>query len=226
MTQTIISVQNLSHAYTDSQGTTAVLSDINFTLQAGQSLALMGASGSGKTTLLSMLAGLDSPTSGTVEVLGQNLSELNAAQRASWRAGRVGFVFQNFQLVANLSALENVQMALELAQPKAKLAELKAQASAALAQVGLSHRLNQAVTVLSGGEQQRVAIARALVVQPQVLFADEPTGSLDYAAGQSVEQLLFSQVKERGISLVLVTHDAALAAKCDRQLRIVKGSLA
>jgi putative ABC transport system ATP-binding protein len=182
-------------------------------LQAGQSLAIVGASGSGKSTLLGLLAGLDHPSGGTITLVGQNLNGLNEDARALIRAQHVGFVFQQFQLMASLSALENIMLPLELAG----LNKPKARAQAMLKQVGLADRADHMPRTLSGGEQQRVALARAFVVEPKVLFADEPTGSLDQVTGHHIESLMFDMQRQFGTSLVLVTHDLRLAEKC--QLR-------
>ena len=205
----------------DSTGTLTILHDIDFQLQPRESVAIVGASGSGKSTLLSILAGLDTPSSGTVLLAGQDLFKLDEDARAELRSRTVGFVFQSFQLLANLTALENVMLPLELmGRDDARIA-----ATEMLRRVGLGERLNRYPKVLSGGEQQRVALARAFVVRPAVLLADEPTGSLDFATGGTVMQLMFEMNRESGTTLVLVTHDPAIAARCDRQLRIEAGRL-
>ncbi len=212
----------MSKQVVDSTGTLTILHDIDFQLQPGGSVAIVGASGSGKSTLLSILAGLDTPTSGTVLLAGQDLFQLDEDARAELRARTVGFVFQSFQLLANLTALENVMLPLELMGR----ADARSAATEMLRRVGLGERLNRYPKVLSGGEQQRVALARAFVVRPALLLADEPTGSLDYATGETVMQLMFELNREAGTTLVLVTHDRAIAARCDRQLRIEAGRLA
>ena len=181
----------------------------------------MGASGSGKSTLLSIIAGLDTPSRGTVRLAGQDLFAISEDDRAALRAQKVGFVFQSFQLMANLSALENVMLPLELSGIKSA----RAQATDMLKRVGLGERLNHYPKVLSGGEQQRVALARAFVVQPAVLLADEPTGSLDFATGETVMQLMFALNEELGTTLVLVTHDRAIAARCQRRITIEAGQI-
>ena len=205
----------------DASGKLVILRDISFTLDAGQTVAIVGASGSGKSTLLGILAGLDTPTSGSVELAGHSLFEMSEDQRAALRARHVGFVFQSFQLMPNLTALENVMLPLELAGvPDARM-----QARAMLQRVGLGERLQHRPKVLSGGEQQRVALARAFVVRPDLLLADEPTGSLDHATGAAVMDLMFALNRELGTTLVLVTHDPQLAARCERRLSIEAGVL-
>jgi putative ABC transport system ATP-binding protein len=221
MTPPIIAVQHLTKQVVDSTGTLTILHDIDFTLQPRESAAIVGASGSGKSTLLSIVAGLDTPTSGTVLLDGQDLFALDEDARAALRGRKLGFVFQSFQLLANLSALENAMLPLELlGRPNAR-----AQATEMLRRVGLGERLNHYPRVLSGGEQQRVALARAFVVKPAVLLADEPTGSLDFATGETVMALMFEMNREAGTTLVLVTHDRAISERCDRQLRIEAGRL-
>jgi len=205
----------------DSSGTLTILDDIEFTLQPGGTAAIVGASGSGKSTLLSILAGLDMPTSGTVLLDGQDLFTLDEDARAALRAQKVGFVFQSFQLMTNLSALENVMLPLELLGR----ADARLHATEMLQRVGLGERLRHFPKVLSGGEQQRVALARAFVVKPALLLADEPTGSLDFATGEKVMELMFEMNREAGTTLVLVTHDPAIASRCDRQLHIEAGRL-
>jgi putative ABC transport system ATP-binding protein len=219
--QSIIEVQGVTKQVSDATGTLTILHDIGFTLQARQSAAIVGASGSGKSTLLSILAGLDTPTTGRVVLAGTDLFTLDEDQRAAVRAQNVGFVFQSFQLLANLTALENVMLPLELmGRPDARRA-----ATEMLQRVGLGQRLGHYPKVLSGGEQQRVALARAFVVRPAVLLADEPTGSLDYATGETVMALMFELNREAGTTLVMVTHDPGIAARCDRQLKIEAGRL-
>ena len=203
----------------DSTGTLTILHEIDFSLAARQSAAIVGASGSGKSTLLSIIAGLDTPTSGTVRVAGVDIFAIDEDARAALRAQKVGFVFQSFQLLANLTALENVMLPLELQGRR----DARVQSTEMLGRVGLGERLRHYPKVLSGGEQQRVALARAFVVQPAVLLADEPTGSLDFATGEKVMELMFELNRETGTTLVLVTHDRGIAARCDRQLRIEAG---
>jgi putative ABC transport system ATP-binding protein len=221
MPDPIIAVRHVSKRVTDSTGTLTILHDIDFALAARESAAIVGASGSGKSTLLSLIAGLDVPSEGTVVLDGTDLFALDEDARAEVRARKLGFVFQSFQLLPNLTALENVMLPLELlGRPGARGA-----ATEMLGRVGLSERLSHYPRVLSGGEQQRVALARAFVVQPAVLLADEPTGSLDYATGEKVMGLMFEMNREAGTTLVLVTHDRAIAARCDRQLHIEAGRL-
>lgn len=198
-----------------------ILQDVNFNVEPRESLAILGASGSGKSTLLGLLAGLDVPSHGTVMLDGNNLFELDEDQRARLRGRLAGFVFQSFQLLPALSALENVMLPLELqAVPRARqLAE------AALQQVGLSQRMTHVPKHLSGGEQQRVALARAFVSKPKILFADEPTGNLDAATGAQVIELMLELNRTQGTTLILVTHDEALARRCDRQLRLSAGQV-
>ena len=206
---------------TDSTGTLTILRDIDFQLERRQSTAIVGASGSGKSTLLAIIAGLDHPTTGTVRLDGEDVFALNEDARAGLRARKLGFVFQSFQLLGHLSALENVMLPLELLGRK----DARAKASEMLLRVGLGERLQHYPRTLSGGEQQRVALARAFVVEPEVLLADEPTGSLDHATGERVMALMFEMNRELGTTLILVTHDRAIAARCDRQLLIEAGQL-
>ena len=196
-----------------------ILQDVNFSVDPGESLAILGASGSGKSTLLGLLAGLDVPSNGTVMLDGINLFAFDEDQRARLRGRLAGFVFQSFQLLPALSALENVMLPLELqAVPGAR-----ALAEEALRQVGLSLRMTHLPKHLSGGEQQRVALARAFVTKPKILFADEPTGNLDAATGAQVIELMLELNRTQGTTLLLVTHDEALARRCDRQLRLANG---
>jgi len=219
MSEPILSVEHVYKSVTDSTGTLDILRDIDFQVPAGQSVAIVGASGSGKSTLLSIMAGLDTPTRGTVRLAGQDLFALDEDARAALRAQQVGFVFQSFQLLAHLTALENVMLPLELAGRR----DARKAASEMLQRVGLSQRLHHLPRVLSGGEQQRVALARAFVVRPAVLLADEPTGSLDYATGETVMALMFELNREQGTTLVLVTHDAQIARRCERQITMEAG---
>ena len=221
MTDSIISVEHVCKSVTDSTGSLQILRDIDFALKAKETAAIVGASGSGKSTLLSIVAGLDTPTSGTVRLAGQDLFAINEDDRAALRAQKVGFVFQSFQLLGNLTALENVMLPLELADRK----DARAAATEMLSRVGLSQRLHSYPKVLSGGEQQRVALARAFVVRPAVLLADEPTGSLDFATGEKIMQLMFDLNREQGTTLVLVTHDKSIAARCDRRITIDAGQV-
>ena len=222
MSESIISVEHVHKSVTDSTGTLDILRDIDFSLAARETAAIVGASGSGKSTLLSIIAGLDTPTRGTVRLAGQDLFAIDEDDRAALRARQVGFVFQSFQLMGNLSALENVMLPLELAGRK----DARKSAAEMLRRVGRGERLGPNPQVLSGGEQQRVALARAFVVQPAVLLADEPTGSLDFATGETVMQLMFDLNREQGTTLVLVTHDPAIAARCERRITIEAGRIA
>lgn len=215
-----IEVTHLSKSVQDATGILTILDDITFCLRAGQSLAITGASGSGKSTLLGLLAGLDTPTSGQVNLLGQSLFALDEDGRAALRAQSIGFVFQSFHLLPNLNALENVMLPLELAGRDAQKT-----ATALLTQVGLGDRLDHFPATLSGGEQQRVSLARAFAQQPAVLFADEPTGSLDQVTGARVIDLMFEFQRTHQTTLVLVTHDPQLAARCDRQFVMQGGRL-
>ena len=221
MSESIISVEHVHKSVTDSTGTLAILRDIDFRLAARETAAIVGASGSGKSTLLSIIAGLDTPTRGTVRLAGQDLFALDEDARAELRARQVGFVFQSFQLMGNLTALENVMLPLELAGRR----DARKAAADMLARVGLAERLGHYPRVLSGGEQQRVALARAFVVQPAVLLADEPTGSLDFATGETVMALMFDLNREQGTTLVLVTHDRAIAERCERRITIEAGKI-
>lgn len=219
MSEPIISVRHLSKRVTDATGTLTILDDIDFSLATRESAAIVGASGSGKSTLLSLIAGLDTPSDGTVLVDGEDLFALGEDERAALRARKLGFVFQSFQLLPNLTALENVMLPLELLGR----GSARAQATEMLHRVGLGQRLGHYPRVLSGGEQQRVALARAFVVQPAVLLADEPTGSLDFATGERIMSLMFELNREQGTTLVLVTHDRDIAARCDRRIVIEAG---
>ena len=201
------------------EGTLAILSDVSFGIVRGETVAVMGASGAGKSTLLALLAGLDEPTSGTVHLAGNDLTTLDEDGRAALRARHVGFVFQSFHLVPSLTALENVMLPLELARRR----DARGTALEVLGRVGLAGRVGHYPRQLSGGEQQRVAIARAFVTRPDVLFADEPTGNLDAATGERIMELLFGLNAETGATLVLVTHDQALAARCGRVIRLDAG---
>jgi putative ABC transport system ATP-binding protein len=215
-----IEVSGLGKRVSDPAGSLSILENIDFTVAAGSALAITGSSGSGKSTLLGLMAGLDVPSEGTVRLAGQDLFSLDEDGRARVRAQHVGFVFQSFQLLPNLTALENVMLPLELAgQPAKEPAENM------LRRVGLGERLHHYPRTLSGGEQQRVSLARAFVVQPDLLFADEPTGSLDAATGETVVNLMFDLHREQGATLILVTHDAKLAARCSQQLVLAAGKM-
>lgn len=218
-TSSLIVVEKLAKSVQDSAGVLDILRDIDLQFAAGETVAIVGASGSGKSTLLSILAGLDTPSRGTVRLQGQDLFALSEDGRAALRAQKMGFVFQSFQLLGNLTALENVMLPLELAGAR----EARARATQMLERVGLGQRLNHYPKLMSGGEQQRVALARAFVVEPAVLLADEPTGSLDFATGQTIMDLMFALNRERGTTLILVTHDRSIAAQCDRSITIEAG---
>lgn len=215
----VLQVEALGKQVSLPSGPLTILADIAFNIAAGEAFAIVGASGSGKSTLLSLMAGLDVASSGDVRLAGQSLSALDEDGRAALRAAKVGFVFQNFQLLPALTALENVMLPLELRGD----ADAEGPAREVLEQVGLEHRLSHYPRQLSGGEQQRVAIARAFVTRPALLFADEPTGNLDTTTGQQIIELLFRLNAEAGTTLVLVTHDERLAARCGRQLRLTGG---
>ncbi len=217
----MIRATDLTHQVDVADATLTILQDINLSIAAGESLAIVGRSGSGKTTLLGLLAGLDVPSSGVIEMAGEPISRWSEDARAQHRANRVGFIFQSFQLLPSLTALENVLLPLELNGNT----DAEHQARELLSRVGLSERLSHTPRQLSGGEQQRVAIARAFAAKPQVLFADEPTGNLDVDTGLQVADLLMELNHEQGATLVLVTHDEELAARCDRQVRIDGGRL-
>ena len=216
-----ITVDHLGKQVPDAGGWLTILDDISFTVEAGDTVAIVGASGSGKSTLLGLLAGLDRPSSGRIIASGEDLFALDEDARAQWRARHVGFVFQSFQLLPQMTALENVMLPLELAGAS----DAQARAQEGLARVGLGDRLNHYPRTLSGGEQQRVALARAFGSRPALLFADEPTGSLDHATGERIIELLFQMNRESGATLVLVTHDPALAGRCARRLTLRSGRL-
>jgi len=203
------------------RATLSILHQVSFSVMRGEAVAIVGASGSGKSTLLGLLAGLDQPSSGRVLLAGQDLGALDEDERAALRGRLLGFVFQSFQLLPALNALENVMLPLELAGHR----EAKSVARAALARVGLGERLDHYPKHLSGGEQQRVALARAFAVKPQLLLADEPTGNLDAETGAQIIELMFAMNAEQGTTLLLVTHDEALARRCGRVLRLAGGRL-
>lgn len=217
----VVEALQLGKYISSSESMLTILSDLNLTVPHGERLAIVGSSGSGKSTLLGLLAGLDSPSSGKVLINGQDIGLLDEDGRAAVRGKSMGFVFQSFQLLPSLTALENVMLPLQLAGR----ADANALALAALARVGLEQRLSHYPRQLSGGEQQRVAIARAFAPKPAILFADEPTGNLDAATGQRIIELLFTLNAEAGTTLILVTHDTALAERCQRVLRLQDGQL-
>jgi putative ABC transport system ATP-binding protein len=219
-----IVADRVSKLVNTADGNLSILHDLSFQIEQGESVAIVGASGSGKSTLLSLLAGLDLPSTGQIDLMGQSLNLLDEDGRARLRGQLVGFVFQSFQLLPHLTALENVMLPLEIAgNPQA---EARQSALEWLEKVGLTPRANHFPKTLSGGEQQRVALARAFINKPAILFADEPTGSLDEASGNKVIELLFELNRENSSTLVLVTHDPALAARCGRQLSLHGGRLA
>ncbi|MDD1621018.1 MAG: ABC transporter ATP-binding protein [Methylococcaceae bacterium] len=220
-THSIIVTEQLGKAVPTSEGTLHILSAVDLIIKPGESIAIVGESGSGKSTLLSLLAGLDTPSSGTVLINGRDITKLNEDGRAAMRNELVGFVFQSFQLLPGLTALENVMLPLELSGDD----NAETAARALLDRVGLSHRLSHTPKQLSGGEQQRVALARAFVTRPAILFADEPTGNLDSKTGAHIIDLLFELNQEQHTTLILVTHDASLAARCQRTIRLDAGSL-
>ncbi len=217
----IVQAVGLTHRVTTGSRTLTILEDVSVEIHSGESVAVVGASGSGKTTLLAMLAGLDVPSAGRVYTDGQDLSGLDEDGRARARRDRIGFVFQSFQLLPALTAVENVMLPLELAGE----ADARRRARAILQRVGLADRLDHYPRQLSGGEQQRVAIARAFVVEPKVVFADEPTGNLDVRTGDEIVTQMFDLNHERGTTLVLVTHDERLAARCQRRIELAAGRI-
>ncbi len=216
-----IEVRGLGKRVADAGGELVILDEVGLTVMAGETVAIVGASGSGKSTLLGILAGLDTPSCGSVALNQIDLFALDEDGRARFRQQHVGFVFQSFQLLPHLTALENVMLPLELRGER----QARERAAAMLARVGLSSRLGHYPKYLSGGEQQRVALARAFVCEPPLLLADEPTGSLDSATGEAVMELMFTLNRERGSTLVLVTHDLAIAARCGRRVTMAAGRL-
>ncbi|MDE1324960.1 ABC transporter ATP-binding protein [Vibrio aestuarianus] len=221
MQTSIIKAQSLSKTVSTNQEHLTILKEVDLEIKSGESVAIVGTSGAGKSTLMTLLAGLDTPTQGEVELLGQPLSKLDDEARAAIRSESVGFVFQSFLLIPSLSALENVTLPCLLKGEKEDIERAKS----LLISVGLEHRMHHSPAQLSGGEQQRVALARAFMINPKVLFADEPTGNLDQETAAKVVELLFELNKQHGTTLVLVTHDPALAAQCDRTLRMQAGML-
>ena len=217
----ILSLQHVTKTYQSGSRKLTVLDQVTFSIQAGEAIAIVGPSGSGKTTLLGLCAGLDSSSTGSVVLNGEAMEGLNEDQRAAIRSRDVGFIFQNFQLLPTLTALENVMVPLELK----KRTNAKEKAMELLAKVGLKNRATHYPTQLSGGEQQRVSIARAFANAPKILFADEPTGNLDTETGEMIENLIFDLNKEQGTTLVLVTHDLELAAKTQRIIHIKGGKI-
>jgi len=217
----VLNLLKVTYSVPTEQGTLDILKGCQLQVQPQQSIAIVGRSGSGKSTLLALMAGLETPSTGEIELLGQALSPLNETQRAQVRANSVGFVFQNFQLMPSMTALENVLMPLELFnQPNARQRALQA-----LEKVSLAHRLNHLPSQLSGGEQQRVAIARAIVAEPKILFADEPTGNLDETTAKQIQDLLFSLQQELDTTLIIVTHDMGYAKHCQACYQLNHGQL-
>jgi len=217
----MIKAQDISKVVETAEGALTILKDVDFEVAKGESVAIIGTSGSGKSTLLGILAGLDVPSSGALYLAGSELTTMDEEGRAAIRAEQVGFVFQSFQLLPSLSALENVMLPLELHG----IAAAQEKATSYLNKVGLSHRLHHYPKQLSGGEQQRVAIARAFASEPDVLFADEPTGNLDSATGEKIIELLFDLNESQKTTLVLVTHEQRLANRCNRQIQLEAGRL-
>ena len=214
--ESILQAHGLNKEVATAEGKFQILSDFDLQLQTAESISVVGASGSGKSTLLGLLAGLDLPTSGMVELLGRNLSDLDEDGRARLRSGQVGFIFQSFHLLPTLNALDNILMPMELLS----MTNAREKALGALAEVELDKRLHHYPSQLSGGEQQRVAIARAFVIQPRILFADEPTGNLDHKTGEKISDLLFSLQEQHRTAIVLATHDMRLSERCDRVIRL------
>ena len=222
MSQAVIAVNNLNKTVPTAAGDLIILDNVNLEVEKGEAVAIVGSSGSGKTTLLGILAGLDSATSGSVRLMEAQLSDMNEEERAIARGKYTGFIFQSFQLLMSLTARENVMLPAELRGDE----QAESQALELLEKVGLDSRLNHYPNQLSGGEQQRVAIARAFASRPEIMFADEPTGNLDTKTGSLVTELLFDLNREFGTTLVLVTHDAGLASRCDRTISIASGRVA
>ncbi len=222
-TTSAVTATNIAKTVTSGQQQLTILSNLNLEVTRGERLAIIGTSGSGKSTLLACLAGLDQPSHGDLSLLGQDLGVMDEDARAAWRAGRVGFVFQSFQLLAGASAIDNIALPMELAGTPRGAA--RARATELLAEVGLADRGAHTPRQLSGGEQQRVALARAFATEPALLFADEPTGNLDSATGEQIIARLFALNEAHATTLILVTHDESLAARCDRCLRLTGGRL-
>jgi len=222
MSQSIINVENITKTVISNDNELSILKGISFNINEGESVAIMGTSGAGKSTLMSLLAGLDQPTTGAITLLNKTISAMDDEQRAQMRGESIGFVFQNFLLIPSLTALQNVTLPMVLRGNEDEEGNNR-KAKALLKEVGLAGRETHLPTQLSGGEQQRVALARAFVTEPKILFADEPTGNLDQKTAQHIVELLFAMNKEQGTTLVLVTHDAELANRCQRTLIINDG---
>jgi putative ABC transport system ATP-binding protein len=223
VTSIAIQADGLGKIVQDATGSLTILDDINLRIGTGETVAIVGASGSGKSTLLGLLAGLDVPTAGSVRIFGEDMFTRDEDGRAALRARSIGFVFQSFQLLPHLTALENVLLPLELTGRAPEGADPVSAARGLLARVGLAERLSHYPKYLSGGEQQRVALARAFVLRPPLLLADEPTGSLDAHTGEAVIDLMFELNRERGSTLVMVTHDAGIAGRCGRRIELAAG---
>ncbi|MBF9003073.1 ABC transporter ATP-binding protein [Vibrio nitrifigilis] len=221
MQSSIISANSVSKTVSTKQEHLTILKDVNISIESGQSVAIVGTSGAGKSTLMTLLAGLDTPSSGDIAILGQSLSTMSDEQRAAIRADSVGFVFQSFLLIPSLTAIENVTLPCLLKGERENVTRAKA----LLESVGLGHRIDHTPEQLSGGEQQRVALARAFMIQPKILFADEPTGNLDQETAKTIVDLLFDLNQQHGTTLVLVTHDPALAERCQRRFYMHSGEL-
>ncbi len=219
-----IVARQLTRIVPNGQATLTILHEIDLTVSAGETVGIVGASGSGKSTLLALLAGLDLPSAGSVSVDGVDLASLDEDARAALRLGRIGFVFQSFQLLPAMTALENVMLPLEL-RANVSARDIEQRARQWLQKVGLGERLSHLARDLSGGEQQRVALARAFVIEPQILFADEPTGNLDPATGAEIIDLLFTLNREQSTTLLIVTHDESVAARCARVIRLSAGRI-
>ncbi|MDR9830086.1 ABC transporter ATP-binding protein [Vibrio sp. FNV 38] len=221
MPTSILKANAINHIVSTKQEQLTILDDVSLSIDQGQTVAIVGSSGAGKSTLMSLLAGLDVPTSGSIELLGQSLQSLNEEQRAALRSQSVGFVFQSFLLIPSMTALENVTLpcllkGVEVDDERARLL---------LEQVGLANRTHHTPNELSGGEQQRVALARAFMIEPEILFADEPTGNLDQGTAEKVIELLFALNEKHGTTLVMVTHDLSLAARCNRTIQLSAGKV-
>ena len=221
MQSSIISANSVSKTVSTKQEHLTILKDVNISIESGQSVAIVGTSGAGKSTLMTLLAGLDTPSSGDITILGQSLSTMSDEQRAAIRADSVGFVFQSFLLIPSLTAIQNVTLPCLLKGERENVTRAKA----LLESVGLGHRIDHTPEQLSGGEQQRVALARAFMIQPKILFADEPTGNLDQETAKTIVDLLFDLNQQHGTTLVLVTHDPVLAERCQRRFYMHSGEL-
>jgi putative ABC transport system ATP-binding protein len=225
MTAPVVAVREVDLHFRSGERSLHILRHITFELAAGEVVSVVGPSGSGKTSLLMLLAGLERASSGSIVVAGTPLEGQSEDQLAELRRRCIGILFQNFHLIASMTALENVALALEIADDRMPLAEMRQRARAALAEVGLADRLDHRPAALSGGEQQRVGLARALVTRPVLMLADEPTGNLDQATGAAAAELLFALARSHGTTVMLITHDAALASRADRRLSIGQGEL-